>query len=270
MTDPGHRGQSAAHEAPNGREFGMARPGEPEPPATPRRTRSTMSHAVWPAALPTSEADPQEVTPATAPPFSASVRLATRAAHQRLEDTAVMRDLMAPNLTADLYASILIRWQHCWQPIEAALSAGLQRGMPAALMPARRLHLLERDLAFVQTRMLQTPAKAPPMADMQLGDLADTAHGWYGLAYVVQGSLLGGALVRTRLMKSLGLTGGHGTEFFAGGIAPQTLHLQWKAWLALADSLLQTPGAVQEAVEAANHSFSQMENVFSDEHPDHG
>jgi len=203
------------------------------------------------------------LAPTSPQPFSARVRLATRVAHQRLEDTAVMRDLMAPDLTPANYLSTLLLWERCWQPIEAELAAGLQRGMPAALMPARRLHFLQRDIAYLQTQCPQANVASPSTGANRLASAVASEHGWYGLAYVVQGSLLGGSLVRTRLMKSLGLVDHQGTEFFAGGIAPHALHLHWKSWLAQADQQLQRPTAIREAVEAADRTFAHMETVFS-------
>lgn len=216
---------------------------------------------------PTTPAQDDPAALAVAPAFSVQVRHATRAAHQRLENTPVMRALMAPDLTLARYLSTLLLWQDCWQCLEAELAAGLQRGMPAALLPASRLDVLAHDIAFVSAGVLpsdatvSTPKTHPDTT--QLARLARTAHGWYGLAYVVQGSLLGGALLRKQLMASLALSDHRGTGFFAGGIEPSALHRQWQLWLALADRCLPTPTATQEAVLAADGVFAYMENAFS-------
>ena len=202
-------------------------------------------------------------------PHSASAVLRTRCwpAHQRLESHPVAQQLMSGTLTPQQYAHVLSLWYQAWRPLEHLVVTHAPAEAPKAQWPARRSHLAEQDLTY-----LGYPA---PPTDRPLAPLPDaTGARWYGLAYVMQGSALGGQVIAAHLQRLLGLQAGLGASFFAVHVPATADHMaggrshrprqDWTTWTQWLDQQLdsQQP-STEEAVSAAIATFDYLYDAFS-------
>lgn len=203
---------------------------------------------------------------------SASVRIrsATRSAHSALERTDVVCHLMSGHLSAQEYAWVLESWLCAWAPLEDLLACALPPGIDQSKVPAVRVHALRTDLFGVRAvvESCATPARAgdpdDPAGLEQLARVTSTRAGWMGLAYVLHGSLLGGAVVAAHLQRALPREVAHCTSFFGSHIqAPQGLAGQWRLWLDWLDGQLVTTKAQQEAADAAVVAFEFLARAWT-------
>lgn len=115
----------------------------------------------------------------------ARLRTETAPAHERLERSL---DLLSLPLDRDRFTALLVRFHGFHRGWEPALA----RCLPAALLPGRRLPLLEHDLATLGVGddiVGANPICAPAAS---LGKHPDTA---LGSVYVLEGSTLGGRVI---------------------------------------------------------------------------
>ncbi len=152
----------------------------------------------------------------------AHLRLATRAAHDRLEGGTGLTD---ESLDLAAYRNQLQRFHGFWRGWQPLVAARLQDD--AFLAPRRRLHLLADDLAALG--LSQAAIDALPICPMPA--LADAAAA-IGSLYVMEGSTLGGRVILGHLERRFGLTG-LGCSYFTGyGSATGAM---WRSFLARLD-----------------------------------
>ncbi len=134
------------------------------------------------------------------------LRTATRPTHRALEGTLGLLD---EHLELDAYRQILARFYGFWIGWEPQVAALLQDA--ELLAPRRRLHLLAADLTAlgVSRRELAALPKCP------LTTLHDAAHA-LGSLYVMEGSTLGGKLIRAYVQRCLGSAVLDGCTYFHG------------------------------------------------------
>jgi heme oxygenase (biliverdin-IX-beta and delta-forming) len=141
------------------------------------------------------------------PDLPALLRVATRAAHDRLEDTLA---LTAPGLTRARYQAVLARFLGFWAEWEPSVAAALADD--AFFAPRRRAGLLARDLAALglgAEAIAALPRCAPPA-------LPDRAAA-LGSLYVLEGSTLGGRVLVRHFAATLGLAADEpGCLYFSG------------------------------------------------------
>lgn len=185
-------------------------------------------------------------------------------AHQQLESTAAARLLLSDDLTLSRYAPILQRWHLCWSRLEAHAEAYAPAHAPANVRPIRRAHHAERDLAYLGYKPLNAAS------DIVMPALPDAyGHRWFGVAYVMQGSALGGQVIATHLQRLLGLRAGLGGSFFGCGLeamgsgASASLRQRWDEWLRWLDQELTSSAAQDQAAEAAVATFTFIHTLFA-------
>lgn len=128
--------------------------------------------------------------------------------HLRSRTATLHRELdaslpLGPGLTRGLYA----RFLHATREVVLDLEPRLPDwGEPSTL---RRSELLARDLATLTGKA--TPTASPSAHG---GEARPTASGAWGLAYVLEGSSLGGLVLAPRVEALLGLGRGEGTGYF--------------------------------------------------------
>ena len=185
-------------------------------------------------------------------------------AHQALESTSAARRLLSPDLTLPRYAQILQRWHQCWAQLEAHAEAHAPAHVPAHLRPIKRAHHAVHDLAYLGHDPL------PPRTTDSPVHLPDArGHRWYGLAYVMQGSALGGQVIAVHLQRLLGLRAGLGGSFFGAGLdtaatGPHvSLRRRWDDWLLWLDHELTHSDDQDQAADAALATFTFIHHTFS-------
>lgn len=137
------------------------------------------------------------------------------------------------------YRLFLIAQAAAHVPVEAALeTAGVEALMPD--WPARRRsNLIEADLAELGFA-LPDPVEAPPLPD---------AAAMMGALYVLEGSRLGGAVLKRELPVQAPM------RFLAAEQAPGA----WRKLLAKLDESLYQPGLVEAASQTARLVFRRFE-----------
>jgi len=154
----------------------------------------------------------------------AHLRAVTRQAHDALEDSLGLLD---ERLSLDAYKSVLERFYGFWRGWEPQAGALLQD--EAFSGPRRRLHLLADDLAALGTaaHALETLPLCP------LTTLRDAVEA-LGSFYVMEGSTLGGRLIRRNVERCLGSDGRAGCSYFNGyGVETGSM---WRSLLARVDA----------------------------------
>ena len=186
-------------------------------------------------------------------PLSALLKAQTHDAHKALENTQSMRNLMSPALVLTEYVGILEKWLHCWSPLETALNRCTLTTSQRHLLPEQRLDRLRHDLKILGGS-IDTPTS--------LQTLPSTHNsGWLGVAYVMQGAQMGGAVISAHLLKTLNL-GDEAATFFSP-VSEAPVAKNWRSWCQQLDAIEVTNEEATAAVLAAKQTFAHMESHFA-------
>ncbi|MGV7209712.1 biliverdin-producing heme oxygenase [Oxalobacteraceae bacterium A2-2] len=175
----------------------------------------------------------------------AALREATGERHARLDSSLPLAD-QAPTLADYRQHLLLLR---AWLAPLARWQAGFHDGPQAA--PGRDyLGLIDADLedaAFAGLRGAAFPPDAQPWPAQ-----APAAYRW-GVAYVLEGSQLGGAVLHKRLAARLAP---HPLAYLRG--APEGPGPRWKQFLAGLTAAVTTPEQVEQACAGARDAFDHL------------
>ncbi|HEY0780653.1 MAG TPA: biliverdin-producing heme oxygenase, partial [Gemmatirosa sp.] len=183
-----------------------------------------------------------QVSP-TPPPLRTALRAGTRDLHDRTEAAFV---LAADDLTRAEYAAVLARLLTLHSSAEGALDpwTGALAAYGVDLAARTRSPLLRRDLAALAP---DDPPGRPPAA----GITAPTPAHALGILYVLEGSTLGGQLLRRRIEARLGLTPATGLAFLtAYGTDVGAM------WRAFSEALDRCDAALDPAARATTHAHA--------------
>jgi heme oxygenase len=169
-----------------------------------------------------------------APPEGAGLRAATAAAHERVDAIYSQFDLA----DRDGYRRFLLAQAIAFLPVEAALDAAGAEMFILDWPERRRAHLIRADLDELGEEAV--PAMAPP--------LIAGAGAVLGAAYVIEGSRLGGKLLRQAVPDEL-------PRRFLD--APQK-SASWRRLLENLDSRRYEPGFFEAAIHAAVDVFDRF------------
>lgn len=175
----------------------------------------------------------------------AALRMATASRHERLDSGL---PLSAPLPTLDDYAAHLCMVRDWLAPLERWLAGFADGPQAEPTLPATtRLALIQADLAepgMPEVRPLR-PAAAWPL---------DAGAAWrWGVAYVIEGSQLGGAVLYGRLAGPLAP---HPLRYLRGdeaGAGPR-----WRAFMQALRAQVTTPAEVDEACAGARAAFDAI------------
>jgi heme oxygenase len=151
------------------------------------------------------------------------LRAVTGPAHRALEGALGLLD---EHLELDAYKQVLERFYGFWSGWEPQIAGLLQDVV--VLAPRRRLHLLAADLMALGVSKVELDAlpKCPLTA---LHDAAEAL----GSLYVMEGSTLGGKLIRSNVRRCLG-GGLRGSSYFEG-YGAETGRM-WRSFLVVLDA----------------------------------
>jgi len=175
----------------------------------------------------------------------AALRAATAARHERLDSGL---PLSAPAPSLDDYAAHLRMVRDWLAPLETWLNSFADGPQAEPALPAiDRLTLIQADLA--EPGM---PEVAPmrPAASWPLD--ASAAYRW-GVAYVIEGSQLGGAVLYKQLHERLAPHPLRYLRSEAGGPGPR-----WRAFMAALRIHVQTPEQIADACAGACAAFDAI------------
>jgi heme oxygenase len=182
--------------------------------------------------------------------FRSELRAATRVEHQALDRHPAFVALAGERLGIDGYAKLMSLFHGLYAGLDDALGGGSRRLLPADCGYAyqRRQPLLARDL-----EQLGAPASDAAPAPGPYRSLASLC----GALYVVEGSVLGGAMLQRATGALLSSSGGGGDGYWrwcrdAGGT-------RWGATCGLIEMSAGTSRSRDEMVATARDTF----NLFS-------
>lgn len=182
------------------------------------------------------------------------VKQQTREAHARL-DTRLALD--APGLPLDRYQDFLRGMRGFCAAVEPALRSGDLARVGVDLEGRERLAWLDDDLAWFGLDAPVTPSTAlPPMA---------TAPQQLGVAYVLEGSSLGGMVLCDRICARWQLAPGRGASYLHGhGEATGEM---WRRFVAMMDSAPLGEADRLECATAAEATFARLEEWLGRDSP---
>lgn len=182
------------------------------------------------------------------------LRTATHALHEALDSSL---PIARENASLADYAAHLRALRPWLESVRRVLAAAGDPGLDrVAQRTGRRLAALELDLddaGPVAGEPGNAPA-GPDDADRLAGASRDPAFAW-GLAYVLEGSQLGGAAMLKRLGPRLAP---HPMRYFHPVDAPEGLAAQWKDFVAQLAAALRDPASVDAAQRGAVAGFESL------------
>lgn len=175
----------------------------------------------------------------------AALRTATASRHERLDSGL---PLSAPNPSLDDYAAHLRMVRDWLAPLESWL-AGFADGpqADAALPPLARLALIQADL--VEPGMPEVPPMRPSAA---WPPGASAAYRW-GVAYVIEGSQLGGAVLYQNLAPCLAP---HPLRYLRGEAGGPGA--RWRGFMLALRAQVVTPEEIADACAGACAAFDAI------------
>jgi len=177
-----------------------------------------------------------------------ALRTATAERHAEL-DTRTPLAAAAPDLRAyRAHLQLLEAWLAPVQPTLQLSLQGQADGPQQALPPRDYLALIRADLADPALSGLPPAALQPAKPWLQQDD---AAYRW-GVAYVVEGSQLGGAVLYKRLAERLAP---HPLEYLRGEGSPGP---RWQQFLAALRAAVVTPAQIEQACQGARQAFDSL------------
>ena len=177
---------------------------------------------------------------------------ATAAKHRKVEQDL---NLLDPSFTRIQYTALLKGFYGFHRPWESAVEAVLDTGLPGFFAPRKKLPYLEADLRYLgfASEALTAIPECP-----HLPALAGMAAA-LGSLYVVEGSSLGGRILRQHFSRHLHLPLDAGCRYFSG-YGDQTGPM----WSAFGELLATRPATENEAMlESACSTFDLLGDWLS-------
>lgn len=178
-----------------------------------------------------------------------ALRQATRHGHHAVDRHPLMRPLVDGSLTRESYGRILRGLLGVHQPLQQAFRAchHIPDLSAFADLPLERAALLAHDLETLGAPPAQLPAWA--------GGLPHSPAQYVGMRYVLEGSVLGAAMLAPRIHAQLGPTA---PLAFFGHTAPDT----WHRFCCLAETACPA-SQWDQAIAAAQHLFGDIADWFT-------
>lgn len=176
-----------------------------------------------------------------------ALKESTQALHRRAEQYVRILDHDA---TVEDYARYLRAMYGFHAPIENALAAdGTLEAAGFAAALRRKTPLLAQDL-----RRLDPCGPVPPCCFAL--PVSDSVARRIGIAYVIEGSTLGGKYILAHLPPAVAALRGTATAFLEGyGAATGA---RWRGFAEIAARLIALPGAEAEAIAGARDTFERL------------
>lgn len=172
---------------------------------------------------------------------------ATKTAHQALEKKVILQ-LKAIRSEAD-YATFLQAFYQYFKALERKISAFINAGVVPDLSSRRNSSYLKADLQDLGFDYKQEHTLALPTIESLPQAL--------GAMYVMEGSIMGGAII-VEMLRKYGIA--NGFSFFSGyGAATGEM---WNNFVTILNESLKSTAAQQQAVNAANETFEKFQYAF--------
>ena len=182
------------------------------------------------------------------------LKSATGDAHDRVEALAASDRIMNGTLTAGEYRRLVLRNYLLHAAYEPLLDTVAARYTLDELrfQERKKLPFLERDLRELNLRI--------PGVEFIPSLVPDTVQQVLGCMYVLEGSTLGGAVIRRRLTSIPEFAG---IPFHFYGCYGDRTGAMWNSFRSVLTARVQTTAEQQETVQAALQMFDDVARCFS-------
>lgn len=176
------------------------------------------------------------------------LRYHTSSAHQQVEKLLVPRIRSVASMYD--YASLLRVFYGYFKPLEDNIDHHLEKQYLPDYEQRRKAASLAADLGHIS-------GSADIIYCADLPRITNTFQA-IGALYVMEGSVLGGKVIKAMLLKNLPADTLQGFEFFSG--YGEDTGAMWKAFTDALDNNFNMPGAHDEIVTAANDTFLKFKD----------
>ncbi|MFJ4781421.1 biliverdin-producing heme oxygenase [Streptomyces sp. NPDC088762] len=188
-------------------------------------------------------------------PVAERLRAGTRAWHDDLESTRFATALTAGTLPLDRYVGQLAAYRVVLEALEDELSRAAGPCVGQVWSPdLGKLPLVERDLRhFADAGSAPVPwaaAEAAAFAREIRSTAASDPRGLLGFLYVMEGSTLGGLVLRPYVTEAYGLHTGDGVAYYGSGD-----RARWARFTARLNEALTEPAAQDRVMAAARQAY---------------
>ncbi len=180
--------------------------------------------------------------------LSYSIKEATKTAHQQLE-VVVVKKLKAIRSNAD-YADLLKHFYAYFNAVEKAIDPFITKEVLPDYGERRNSSYIRRDIESLGFTIDELPEAQPPA----ITSIPEAL----GALYVMEGSIMGGRIIVQMLEKG-GIT--NGVSFFSG--YGEDTGKMWGVFTGVMNQYASAESAQQQAIKAANETFSRFGQVFS-------
>ncbi|MFE2288052.1 biliverdin-producing heme oxygenase [Streptomyces sp. NPDC059443] len=195
----------------------------------------------------------------SAPTLTERLRSSTRAWHDRLEATGFATAMIAGTLPLDRYVGQLAAYQVVLEVLEGELSRATS--LPVGSVWSAdldKLALVESDVKYFADA--PGAARAAAEAEAFVREIRATAvaesEGLLGILYVMEGSTLGGLVLRPYVAKAYGLDATDGVAYYGSGDRGR-----WADFTARLNGVLTEPGPQDRVLAAAQRAYEHIATI---------
>ncbi|MFD9411431.1 biliverdin-producing heme oxygenase [Streptomyces sp. NPDC059989] len=191
----------------------------------------------------------------TAPTVAERLRSSTRAWHDGLEATRFATAMTVGTLPLDRYVGQLSAYRAVLEALEDELSRATSPTVGSVWSSdLGKLPLVERDLKYFAdagcTPAALAAAEATAFAQEIRSAAAADPQGLLGYLYVMEGSTLGGLILRRYVAEAYRLTSADGVAYYGSGDRER-----WACFTARMNRAVTEPGAQDRVIAAAGQAY---------------
>ncbi len=183
----------------------------------------------------------------------------TKPYHESVEQFAHSNKIMDHTLSLDQYRELIISQYQLHQALEDRMAQVLSPAQKTELEfdQRRKIDFLAQDMGLVAPDSLHENA-AELVAQYQITDLYDAL----GAMYVLEGSTLGGAVIRRELAKNPNIAN-QVADFHYYGCYGSLIGERWKNFLGLLNAWADTDEKQDAVVQKAKDTFKLFERLLA-------
>lgn len=201
----------------------------------------------------------------TSPGIMDRLKSETRSNHDQAEQNGFGMKVMNGGLTEDLYAQHLIAWRRMLAHLEQALRTSGNTLVAATWHEGlAKQPLLDRDLdqlrpgGFPFSPSVATAVQAfNHMVDFYAEEAPECL---LGVLYVLEGSTMGGTVMKPRIAKQLSLENDRGLHYY--GCYGKEVGVRFKEFRARMGGSVDGSGTEESIIEAARSTFDRVGDVL--------
>ena len=185
--------------------------------------------------------------------FSEKLKQATAVAHSQLEDQEISKALLSKDISLKDYCTYLHLMQGLLLSAETHVFPLLYKQLQST-SARKKAYLIQEDLNFLGW-------KEEPLKDPQFNFDQEYSEAFaFGIAYVFEGSTLGGRMIYKHVEDKLGLSFKTGAAYFWG--YGENTGFMWKEFLEALNFFESGSNQGDDIIAGANYAFEKIRNTF--------